>query len=637
MFRIDYRQEINGLRALAVLPVVFYHAKFSLFQGGFVGVDIFFVISGYLISGIIFTELSTSSFSLVNFYERRARRILPALFVVLIFSTLISWILLPPIEFKDFGQSLFSVSLFASNFLFWFEGGYFDTGIDLKPLLHTWSLAVEEQFYILFPLLAILLFSVNKRFLLPVILLLFFTSLFLAHIFSEVNFDINSKKGSFYFLPTRAWELLMGALLFFIPKSTHTPSKDLLNNVLSLTGLFLIAFSIYSFDEDTPFPSIFTLIPTSGAVLVILYGVKGTLANKMLSTKPFIIIGLISYSAYLWHQPLLSLSRFYFVGELETSYLSFLILLTFLLAYLSWRFIEEPFRNKKKISRKFILIFSLSGTLFFSAVGLGIHFNEGFENRYTSSQIELLNFKSYKERDELYRNRVCFLRRDMDESSFSDICTDGPIYIWGDSHAASISYGMRKLNKLSQYTSSMCPPILELDIPGRPHCSNTNEAIFNSIDSNNPKLVFLSANWILKSYKDSYSSLEKTFDRLSYRYPNINFYVLGGLPQWTPALPNTMVKADQLLQEKETYLKNQLYHEVKLKDIEIERIVNRSNENVKFISLLNLLCRDDECLSQVSYPKNEPTAFDYGHLTGSGSIKVSSLIFESINYQKNNN
>ena len=349
MFRIDYRQEINGLRALAVLPVVLYHAKFSLFQGGFVGVDIFFVISGYLISGIIFTELSTSSFSLVNFYERRARRILPALFVVLIFSTLISWILLPPIEFKDFGQSLFSVSLFASNFLFWLEGGYFDTGIDLKPLLHTWSLAVEEQFYILFPLLAILLFSVNKRFLLPVILLLFFTSLFLAHIFSEVNFDINSKKGSFYFLPTRAWELLMGALLFFIPKSTHTPSKDLLNNILSLTGLFLIAFSIYSFDEDTPFPSIFTLIPTSGAVLVILYGVKGTLANKMLSTKPFIIIGLISYSAYLWHQPLLSLSRFYFVGELETSYLSFLILLTFLLAYLSWRFIEEPFKNKKKI------------------------------------------------------------------------------------------------------------------------------------------------------------------------------------------------------------------------------------------------------------------------------------------------
>ena len=153
MFRIDYRQEINGLRALAVLPVVFYHAKFSLFQGGFVGFDIFFVISGYLISGIIFTELSTSSFSLVNFYERRARRILPALFVVLIFSTLISWILLPPIEFKDFGQSLFSVSLFASNFLFWFEGGYFDTGIDLKPLLHTWSLAVEEQFYILFPFL----------------------------------------------------------------------------------------------------------------------------------------------------------------------------------------------------------------------------------------------------------------------------------------------------------------------------------------------------------------------------------------------------------------------------------------------------------------------------------------------------
>ena len=637
MFQIDYRHEINGLRALAVLSVIFYHAKFTSFQGGFVGVDIFFVISGYLISGIIFNELSNSSFSLVNFYERRARRILPALFVVLIFSTLTSWALLPPFEFKDFGQSLFSVSIFASNFLFWFEGGYFDAGIDLKPLIHTWSLAVEEQFYVLFPLLAILIFSVNKKFLLPIILLVFLTSLFLAQIFSEDNIDINSKKGSFYLLPTRAWELLMGGLLFFIPQCNHISSKDLLNNVLSLIGLLLMAFSVYSFDADTPFPSAYTLIPTFGAVLVIIYGVKGTLANKLLTAKPLVLIGLISYSAYLWHQPLFSFSRSYFAEELTSYQLSFLILLTLLLAYLSWHFIEEPFRNKRKISRKFVLIFSISGTLFFGLVGLGIHYNEGFEKRYTSDQIKLLNFRSYEERDELYRDRVCFLRRDMDENSFSDICSDGPIYIWGDSHAASISYGMRKLNKVSQYTSSMCPPIFEIDIPGRPYCRDINEAIFNSIDINNPKLVFLSANWILKNYEDAYNSLQKTLDRLGHRYPKIDFYVLGGLPQWQSSLPNTMIKAGQLLQQKETYLKNQLYHDVKLKDTEIERIVNRRNENIKFISLLNLLCVDDECLSQVSYPKNEPTAFDYGHLSGSGSIKVSSLIFDRINYQENDN
>ena len=581
---MNYRPEIDGLRAIAVLPVILYHGKFSFFQGGFVGVDIFFVISGFLITRIILSEIFQSSFSIVNFYERRARRILPALFAVLIFSTFFAWQLLPPNEFKDFGQSLMFTSAFSSNILFWLESGYFNIGTDLKPLIHTWSLGIEEQFYILFPLFTILIYAISKRFIFPFIFLIFFISLYLAQIYSAPDIDATVREAAFFLLPTRAWELLLGSILFLTQNNSSITSKKMLNNLISLVGLLLICYSIIFFSEATPFPSLYALIPTVGAALVITFGIKGTVAYRLLTIKPMIFIGLISYSAYLWHQPLLALSRYYFIGELSSIYVLFMVLVTLLLAYLSWRFIEQPFRDKKKLSRINIFVISAIGSLIFGSIGLCIHLNDGFKNRYNDDQKTLLDFRQYKERAELYRNRVCFLRDEQDYKSFADICKTGPIYIWGDSHAAGISYGMRTLQDITQLTSSGCPPILDFKVYGKPYCNSTNEYIFNSIGQIKPKIVFLSANWVTGLYKRSDKFMVNTFDRLSNEYPSVKFYVLGGLPHWFPSLPNTMLKADQFLDGQETYLENQLFSKIQNKDRALnDIIIGLNKKNLQFI------------------------------------------------------
>ena len=344
---MKHRLEIDGLRALAVIPVILFHANIDIFQGGFVGVDIFFVISGFLITRIILAEIYQSSFSIIHFYERRARRILPAFFAVLIFSTFFAWFLLPPIEFKDYGQSLFFASFFSSNIFFWIESGYFGLGTDLKPLIHTWSLGVEEQFYIFFPLLAILIYTIHKKLVFPVIFLLFFISLYLSHIYSAPASDIFSKEGAFFLLPTRAWELLLGSILFLTYNNAFLVSNNRVNNVLSFLGLVLICYSIFFFSKQTPSPSLMSLIPTVGAALVIIFSLNGTISHFFLTRKPIIMIGLISYSAYLWHQPLMAFSRYYFISDLDSLKILLIVLITFLLAYLSWRFIEQPFRDRK--------------------------------------------------------------------------------------------------------------------------------------------------------------------------------------------------------------------------------------------------------------------------------------------------
>ena len=496
---MQYRPEVDGLRALAVLPVILYHAKLPYFQGGFVGVDVFFVISGYLITRIILSEVFTSSFSLVNFYERRARRILPALFCVLTLSTALAWFLLPPNELKDFGQSLFSVSFFISNFFFWIEGGYFDLGTDFKPLIHTWSLAVEEQFYILFPLFVLFVYGLNRRAIFPLMFLSLFISLYLAYIFSDSSQSTEVRQAAFFLLPTRAWELMLGGVLFIANQKNFIYSNTNINKFFSFIGLVLLCYSILFFNESTPFPSLYSLVPTVGTALILIFSLHGTITNKILTFNPIVFIGLVSYSAYLIHQPLLSFSRYYFLDDLTLINIIFVLLLTFLLSYLSWNYIEQPFRDKNKISRKNIFIFSLSGCLFFGTLGLSIHINEGFKHRYTNEEVLLLDFHSYEKREELYKNRVCFLRKDQD--SFGETCKTGNIYIWGDSHAAGLSFGMNEISEITQFTSSMCPPILDYEIIERPYCQSINQYVFDSIEIYKPEIVYLSANWILPQYE----------------------------------------------------------------------------------------------------------------------------------------
>ncbi len=294
---MNYRSEIDGLRALAVLPVIIFHAGLQWFSGGFVGVDIFFVISGYLITNIIISEMAEDSFSLKNFYERRARRILPALFFVTVVCMPFAWMWLAPSDLKDFGNSVASVGIFTSNIFFWSELGYFGPTAELQPLLHTWSLAVEEQYYILFPVFLMITWRLGLNWVLILLAIIFIISLCTAHWATTIASHPKMISGAFFLLPTRGWELLIGVFIAFYLKHFKFPKSFTFNQIVSFIGLGMILFSIIYFDERTPFPSLYALVPTLGTCLIILSAVPNTIVSKLLSFRHLVRIGLISYSA----------------------------------------------------------------------------------------------------------------------------------------------------------------------------------------------------------------------------------------------------------------------------------------------------------------------------------------------------
>jgi len=391
---MQYRPEIDGLRAVAVLPVILFHAGFEWFSGGFVGVDVFFVISGYLITTIIINEMEDSKFSILKFYERRARRILPALFFLMMLSTPLAIYSLTPYSLKEFGQSLLSTSTFSSNILFFLKSGYFETASEFKPLIHTWSLAVEEQFYILFPIFLMLTASWKRQFMFYTLIFLFLSSLALAHWGTAHSRSESFISASFFLLPMRGWELLLGvAAAFYLqnPKKNHT---HIFNQLLSGLGFALITISIFKYDEQTPFPSIYTLAPTLGTLLIILTATKDTLIYKILSNKTIVFLGLISYSTYLWHQPIFVFSRQLILGEISQHFYLFLSLISILMGYLSWRWIEKPFRDRQRFSQETIFSLSVLFIMLFSLIGFGIHKTDGLKNQleefYTNKGVPLL-------------------------------------------------------------------------------------------------------------------------------------------------------------------------------------------------------------------------------------------------------
>lgn len=452
-----YRSEIDGLRAVAVVPVILFHAGFELFSGGFVGVDVFFVISGYLITSIILSELIEEKFSLISFYERRARRILPALFFINIACLPFVWFWLSPITIKDFGQSLFAVSVFASNFLFWSESGYFDTAAELKPLLHTWSLAVEEQYYIIFPLLLMGVWRFSLKFVLGVLFVIFVASLGAAEYGSR-----EFPNAAFYLLPTRMWELLIGAFVaLYLMYKPHLASRAL-NQILSLAGLTMIASSILLFDKATPFPGLYALVPTVGTALIILCAVPATLTHRFLSLRVMVGLGLVSYSAYLLHQPIFVFARYRMGSDISDFALLMFAFISVLGAWISWRFVEAPFRNKQVVGREQIFTFAILGVLFFAIVGLTMHFSNGLQK---------LKLLSYNERESATYHMVQeSTRYDMYADMLASECRvwakvatelppldwqkcadkyGSPIVVLGDSHAMNLYNMVAQVPKFS--------------------------------------------------------------------------------------------------------------------------------------------------------------------------------------------
>lgn len=498
---LNYRREIDGLRAVAVLPVILFHAGFELFSGGFVGVDVFFVISGFLITNIILAEMEQGRFSIINFYERRARRIVPVLFLVMMLCVPAAWYLLLPSDLTDFAESLIAVPLFSSNILFWRETGYWGAVNELKPLLHTWSLAVEEQYYVLFPLFLMLLWRFSKRWVFGAFLFIVVFSLLLAEWAAY-----HQPSANFFLLPTRAWELGVGACIafYFVFKKDVlrlAVSNRVIDETAGLIGIAMILFAVFGFDATTPFPSFYALLPTVGTGLIILFSSKNTLVGRLLGHKWLVGIGLLSYSAYLWHQPLFAFARNAALHEPTPTIFAVLTMVTLGLAYLSWRFVEAPFRKKDLFSRRFIFIFTLVGSIILIGLGVLGRASEQVDVRRISDG-QLLRDIEAKTRINPGFSKHCDEKFTLSVDCRTD---DNPeILLWGDSYAMHMAPAIVASNpnvKLIQMTKSACAPfsdVARVTSPQYPvawgkRCLAFNKEVMTWLESSSVDYVVMSS------------------------------------------------------------------------------------------------------------------------------------------------
>ncbi|MGD1882759.1 MAG: acyltransferase family protein [Paracoccaceae bacterium] len=492
---MQYRPEIDGLRTIAVLPVILFHAGLSVFSGGYVGVDVFFVISGYLITGILLRDLEAERFSILTFYERRARRILPALFFVMLCCVPFAYAWMLPEAFKDFHQSLIAVVFFASNILFWRESGYFAAAAEEKPLLHTWSLAVEEQYYLLFPLMLLALWRFGRA---PVFWIIAGLAA-LSLIFSEWGAR-NAPDANFYLPFSRAWELFAGSLAAFVMLRRPPAPNDLLAGI----GLALIVVSILVYDAQTPFPSLYALAPAGGTVLIILFAGPVTWTGRFLSLSPMVGIGLISYSAYLWHQPLFAFARLRSLTAPPEALMLGLAALSLILAWFSWKFIETPFRkgpNRLLPGRGGLFAASaLVGAVF---VGLGVygHQTGGPETRAATLTYERVSQAAGPQKHRACQYRVNDGRRLPElpdprcEFPHTAETHAGQAVLLGDSHAGAIAGVLRETLQGAGYdvtllTVTACPPFRGYDKVGY-GCQVANDRIRAHLADIRPDLMVL--------------------------------------------------------------------------------------------------------------------------------------------------
>lgn len=499
----NYRADIDGLRAVAVLAVVFYHTGgvFSVFSGGFVGVDVFYVISGFLITRIILTELFNDKFSFKEFWLRRSRRILPAIIVVCLFCLVFGWFILTPKNFTELGESAAAQSVFLTNIYFWLQTGYFQEPMQTMPLIHTWSLSIEEQYYIIFPVFLSILFRI-KRSWIPHIIILAFLSSFLLSLWGTTYHP----SATFYLFPTRAWELLIGSILAIIllHRQDGLIKSSWINELIGLIGLIAIIASIFLFDKTIKFPGFFALLPSVGSALIILSGSNRTFVARVLSTRPLVAIGLISYSLYLWHWPVLAFFKYATVGKLGGQQISIALMIIFSLSYLSYRFVETPTRTKRVLPKEGT--FALSACFSLAILGLAgifIHYSDGIPSRIPANARQYADAAYLVDQDKLC---VKFKSTGLNTHNIcrvGNIKNDLPkILLLGDSHAGHLQELLRKLSErynVEVLNSGMCAyqPKTPPRFAANEDCKKKFTYAVNALKADKIKHIIVANRWSL--------------------------------------------------------------------------------------------------------------------------------------------
>jgi peptidoglycan/LPS O-acetylase OafA/YrhL len=482
-----YRPEIDGLRTVAILPVVLFHAGITSFSGGYVGVDIFFVISGYLITGIIHREIGEGRFSIVRFYERRIRRIFPALIAMLVAVAVAASLYDLPSELRELPRYLAGAVLFSSNIVIWRHSGYFDAPSGSNPLLHTWSLGVEEQFYIAMPIFLLLVMRYFPRYLKPLLVLCAFASLVLCVVATPVK-----PHASFFLVPMRAWELLAGALI--ATGSVPLPRQPIIREILSWAGFVMIALSIALFTPKTSFPGYAAILPVLGAALLVATS-QGTSAAKLLSLPPAIFIGRISYSLYLWHWPIIVFGRQLglLTGDLSSVVLA--CLTSFAAAIFSWRVIEQPFRGNRIPAPRIFASAGICAAAMLTAT-IGLRASNGWASRFTPQAISF----DKASHDISPKRDACHADHGLPKVSSSCIIggKTASIALWGDSHGVELSYAFGTLYRpVMSITYSSCPPALGYRSLSRPDCTKHNDQVFDFLTKDQSiKTVILTAYYV---------------------------------------------------------------------------------------------------------------------------------------------
>jgi peptidoglycan/LPS O-acetylase OafA/YrhL len=638
---LKYRADIDGLRAVAVLSVLAFHIELKGVPGGFVGVDVFFVISGYLISSIVFSEIAASRFSVVAFYERRIRRIFPALFGMLAVFGVVAAIYLLPTELVDCGKSMLAATASLSNFYFWQHSGYFDSPIS-QPLLHTWSLAVEEQFYIIFPLFLILVRRYSPRRLRVSVVALFFVSLL-----TSVMIVSQNQGTAFYMLYTRAWELLLGTILSLgmFPR-LHSAW---LRNLATLAGIGMIAFSAFSYTQDTLFPGISALAPCIGSALIIGAGESGSsLVGALLSWRPIVFTGLISYSLYLWHWPvivlqhmgvlvgvsvmhghaaLLSARRFDMLVEIAFS---------FLLAVLSWRFVERPFRSGAlRLSGRPLFVLAGSAMLILSALSSWAVFAGGFKGRFPINAVQVASGPHDDEGDSSavasdphgsaenrsMRTGICFITSDYHFETYDyDLCLRQDkgkknYLLLGDSHAAmlwsALSSNLRDANVM-QASTNACEPLLHPS--GSPDCRKMMAYIFQTYLLAHPvQRLFMVGRWLEKDL----SELTETIDWAKQKQLPVT--VFGPMPEYDGPLPRLL--AYSIAWNRPSLPSRHRVGSGALLDAEMQSMATNT-WHVPYISLYREICGAEGCVEYADAAHKIPLMGDTNHLNRFGASLV---------------